>query len=107
VPGPEATIERKCREAAKARGCSLYKISFRGRVGCPDRMLIAPPARPRSRRAVVVFVEFKRLGETASAHQEIVHEEMRAAGLVVWVIDSVDCFESALRTLLRDNAQTD
>lgn len=93
----EKTLEKKCRELAESRGCELYKVAFRNRVGFPDRLLVVP-CRPF---ALVALLEFKRPGGVVRAHQRLVHEELRRPGLMVGVIDEYEQFEKVVDELQR------
>jgi len=100
MAGPEATIERKSRQVARAKGCQLYKVVFHGRVGCPDRLLLVGADLSASGSGSAVFMEFKRPGETPGPHQELVHRELRQAGLRVESVDSIERFEEILSDAL-------
>ena len=99
MAGPEATIEQACRDRAALEGALLLKVKFPGLNGCPDRLLFVP-SYPRSDAPRAVFVEFKRAGEKPTKAQALMHEFLRRASLVVWVIDSVLDFEERLLELL-------
>lgn len=54
--------------------------------GTPDRFGIIPP------KGRILFVEVKRRGQKATPEQIDVHNELRAAGAIVIVADSIDSF---------------
>ena len=93
MPGPEAAIERKCRDLVEVHGDELFKVKFAGRVGFPDRLLVVCFGGSRRRFARHILCEFKRPGEVPSKNQVAVHNELRQAGMEVWVIDNFDTFE--------------
>lgn len=93
----ERKIEAACVKLAEQHGCGLYKISFKGAVGFPDRMLVCP-ARPI---AIVCLLEFKRPGGVPTLAQKYIHETFRGFGLPVGVVSSVEQFEEILNELRR------
>ena len=85
----ESPVEDKTVQIAERAGYFVRKLSWPGRKGAPDRMFA------RHDRGIV-FIEFKRPGETARRLQENEHKRMRDAGIEVHVCDTV---EDALRVL--------
>lgn len=102
MPGPEAKTEKKCRAYAMSMGASLSKISWPGRAGGPDRLLLVPRAASRSGLDLSVLVELKREGETPKPHQEVVHQELRREGATVWVCDTFESFKQQFDAVLRE-----
>ena len=100
MPGPEATIERKCAEIARGLGATLHKIRFTDRRGCPDRLLSVFRGDCPCGYMVSIWVEFKRPGARPTKFQELVHQELKQEGISVWVIDSVEDFEQRLEELI-------
>lgn len=79
----EAKIEKKCCEYAQGRGWWVSKYTAPGKKAVPDRLFI--------RNGVVLFVEFKRPGETPTVQQSNRHSQMRKAGAnVIWVDNFAD-----------------
>lgn len=78
----EKTIEGKVVDYAKSLGCYVRKFTSPSQRHVPDRIMLY--------KGRVWFVEFKRLGEKATAAQAVEHEKMRAKGAVVYVCDSVE-----------------
>jgi len=85
MPGPEARVERKCRELAEADGWLVEKIRFLSRSGCPDRLL--------AKEGRIVLVEFKAPGKVLEPHQQVMIWELQEAGIEVRVVDTVDAFK--------------
>jgi hypothetical protein len=77
----EKHIEMRSRKYAENKGGKLYKWVSPGNNGMPDRILILP-FRP------AVFIEFKDKGKKPSPLQLIRHEELRALGQIVLVLDN-------------------
>lgn len=90
---PESKLKRDCRSVAVQHGCKLYPAAFKGRRGFPDHLLLCPGR-------AVVLVEFKAKGGLVSGHQRETIEELRRAGMAVWVIWTKAGFEDALGDVL-------
>lgn len=86
----ESAIERSCKQYAEARGCLLVKM--RGRVGIPDRVLLA--------QGRAVFIELKRPGEPFTRIQEYRARELNELGFGVYRVDSIEGFMELLDTFL-------
>lgn len=84
MPGPERNVESKSCGRAETRGWFQSKYKSPGRRSSPDRIF--------AKHGRVFFVEFKAPGKDATDLQKIKHAEMRAAGLTVYVCDSVEQF---------------
>jgi hypothetical protein len=97
MPGPEATIERKCETLAQYHGCELFKVKFSGRVGFPDRMLVIPSDASWDGFTRIVLVEFKRPSAKPSPVQTLVHGTFDNLGVPVRVISSVPQFRRLLK----------
>lgn len=84
TPGPqERYIEKKVTDyAVKKLGWLSRKLQWIGRHGAPDRVFM--------RLGKIVFIEFKQLGKKPTEHQKTEHVRLRAAGMDVYVIDSVE-----------------
>lgn len=90
---PEGAVQKYGQEQLKKRGCLVRKISYEGRRGCPDHLVLVPGriiavdiggdfAMP-----TVIFIEYKRDENTEpEPHQLREHERMRAVGADVRVI---------------------
>lgn len=89
---PEGYVQKYGQEQLKKRGCLVRKISYEGRRGCPDHLVLVPTpfmlyrGQPLAR---VIFIEYKRDENTEpDPHQLREHERMRAVGADVRVIGS-------------------
>lgn len=79
----ESKVEKKCCEYAQGRGWWVSKFTAPGKKAVPDRVFV--------RNGVVLFVEFKRPGETPTAQQAHRHKQMREKGAnVTWVDNFAD-----------------
>lgn len=90
---PEGIIQTYAQEQLKKRGCLVRKISYEGRRGCPDLLVLVPEREIKKDTLFygpcVVFLEIKKDEQTeAAAHQEREHERMRAVGADVRTIGS-------------------
>ena len=79
----EKQIERSVCDYAKSLNFLVYKFTSPERAAVPDRMLITP-------KSVVFFIEFKREGGKVTLAQDREHERLRAQGVTVFVVDSVE-----------------
>lgn len=84
----ERHIERELVRRVKAAGGEVRKVSWPGRVGAPDRVVMLP--------GVLVWVELKAPGKRPGVHQLREHARMRRMGQTVLVIDSMDMIEEVL-----------
>lgn len=78
----EKWIESTSVKKAKIRGWFSRKCIWGGRRSAPDRFF--------AKKGVQVFIELKRLLQKPTKLQAREHEEMRAAGCLVFVADSVE-----------------
>ncbi len=89
---PEGAIQKYGQEQLKKRGCLVRKISYEGRRGCPDHLVLVPMRRYGERPLAllnpkILFIEYKRDENTEpEPHQLREHERMRAVGADVRVI---------------------
>jgi hypothetical protein len=83
----EAKVERHFVNCATAHGGEVRKLAWLGRNGAPDRLLVLPVGR-------VFFVELKRPGKDAEAHQAREHERLRAVGADVRVLDTIELVDA-------------
>lgn len=86
----EKILERKLREAIKARKGIALKLISSSFTGLPDRMCLLPGGN-------VFFVELKSTGKKVTAIQGKVHELLRSLCFPVYVIDS----ETGLKSFLK------
>lgn len=97
---PEGEIQSYGAEQLKKHGCLVRKISYEGRRGCPDQLVLVPERqhiafhRPAVKTAMilgagVLFIEYKRDELiTPEPHQLREHERLRQHGGDVRVIGS-------------------
>ncbi len=84
----ERSIEARVCALARAEGWLVHPKAASGTRGWPDRTFTKPGR--------VVFVEFKAPGRRPTRLQAWRHEDLRAQGYVVHVIDSVAAGRSVL-----------
>lgn len=90
---PEGTIQTYAQEQLKKRGCLVRKISYEGRRGCPDLLVLVPGVGVFGfnfyRGPKTLFLEIKKDEQTKpDPHQQREHERMRAVGADVRTIGS-------------------
>ncbi len=94
---PEGLVQKYCMEQLKKHGCLVRKISYEGRRGCPDLLVLVPGRlayttsgyRCLEVRTDVLFLEIKKDEQTKpDPHQQREHERMRAVGADVRTIGS-------------------
>lgn len=92
---PEGEVQAYGAEQLKKHGCLVRKISYEGRRGCPDQLVLVPEyywetrSAGGGRGAMVLFIEYKRDEDTEpEPHQLREHDRMRAVGADVRVIGS-------------------
>lgn len=88
----EKSTEAYLRDEVKRLGGRSYKWVSPGRVGVPDRIVIAPGGR-------VVFAELKSEGRTSSEQQKRFQAELEALGCTVY--RDIDTKEK-VREMLRE-----
>lgn len=88
---PEGLVQKYCMEQLKKRGCLVRKISYEGRRGCPDLLVLAPERDTEDDYfwPEVLFIEIKKDEQTKpDPHQQREHERMRAVGADVRTVGS-------------------
>ena len=85
----EKTVEGAAVRFAKKYGILNLKLNTRFRAHWPDRVYFFPD-RP-------LFIEYKAPGKKATPAQIKVHQELRALGYTVYVIDNVEEAVSSLQ----------
>lgn len=78
----ERTIERALVRMVKARGGEVRKVTWQGRKGAPDRLVMLP--------GVSIWVELKAPGKQPTRQQLREHARMRDMGQCVLVIDNLE-----------------
>lgn len=89
----EAEIEKPAVAYGRKTGWVMRKYTSPAHRSVPDRLCMHD-------FGTIVFIEFKRPGEDATALQKDEHRELRARGFIVYVIDNV---EDAKRVLDKHN----
>lgn len=88
----EKQIEQKLVRAVNARGGVCPKLVCPGMDGMPDRMVLVPHGR-------IGFVEVKAPGEKPRPLQLRRHEQLRALGFQVYVLDSAEKVGDILKAI--------
>jgi hypothetical protein len=78
----EAKVEAHLVARVKALGGEVRKVSWIGRRGAPDRLVLLPGRH--------VLVELKRPGGRPEPHQDREHHRLRRAGFEVLVLDTIE-----------------
>ena len=92
---PEGEVQAYGAEQLKKHGCLVRKISYEGRRGCPDQLVLVP-ATPHpmysyltGKPPKIIFIEYKKAEDIEpEEHQVREHRRMRAVGADVRVIGS-------------------
>lgn len=79
----ESSVEERAKRYARSLGYWCRKFKSPGRRSAPDDIFA-------NGCGFVFFCEFKARGEKPTALQLAEHDEMRAHGLIVYVVDSYD-----------------
>lgn len=87
---PEGAVVEYGRKRLVEKGCLVRKISYEGRRGCPDQLVLVPDNLwCHCSGTNVIFIEYKKDENTEpEPHQLREHERMRAVGADVRVIGS-------------------
>lgn len=104
---PEGEIQSYGNEQLKKRGCLVRKLSYEGRRGAPDTMVLVPERTYKdtlwgdwARPSQIVFIEYKATEDTKPEdHQLREHERMRKHGADVFVIGSKRQVDELVRGL--------
>ncbi|MEC5161686.1 MULTISPECIES: VRR-NUC domain-containing protein [unclassified Janthinobacterium] len=100
----ESTIEKRLVARVKQMGGEVRKVSWIGRRGAPDRLVMLPARRLTDAldcawcnpAGVAIWIELKATGKTAEPHQAREHARMRAMGQRVEVVDSFERVDEVL-----------
>lgn len=88
MPAPlprEAQIEQAIVKEAENAGWLVRKVQYLGRSGAPDRWFFH-----RKRQGCPVLIEFKRPGGPVRSSQKREIEKLKAAGIEVHIVDSIE-----------------
>lgn len=91
----ERAIERKLVEECRKHGLLCIKFSSSTDIGFPDRLILADGGRSS-------WIEVKSSGKKPRKAQLIRHEQLRALGFKVYVIDHSKQIEPLLEELIND-----
>lgn len=98
---PEAKIENYLVARCEAAGALVRKLSYVGRRGASDRMVVWPCNMndyDSGYVAPVDFVELKAFGKKPDPHQEREHQRLRDLGANVHVIDSKEAVDQYINS---------
>lgn len=90
MPRPETKIENYLVQRVEAAGGLIRKLSYIGRRGAPDRIVVWGVHRGERSGfpCEVHFIELKAPGKKPDPHQEREHQRLRDLGAHIFVIDS-------------------
>ena len=89
----EKVIERKLSDAVSQMGGLALKFVSPGLAGVPDRLVLLPGGK-------AIFVELKAPGKKPRPLQRLRHEQLRALGFRVVVVDSVEGIRECVKECL-------
>ena len=92
----EKVLERKLKKWIKEAGGMCIKLSSQHDRGLPDRMILLP-------KEQVFYCELKSTGKKPTKMQEVLHNEIRALGFRVYVVDSIEGLSEMLKAELLKN----
>ena len=92
----EKVLEKKLVKWIKEAGGKCLKLSSQFNTGLPDRMILLP-------KGHIFYCEVKSTGKKPSKMQEIIHNEIRALGFRVYVVDSTEALSEMLKAELLQN----
>jgi hypothetical protein len=80
----ESVLEKDAKKFMKSRGWTVHKMKFLDVNGAPDDFCV--------RTGKIVLAEFKRADDDKgpTVEQQIIHAELRLAGVTVEVISSIE-----------------
>lgn len=85
---PEGKNCAYLQKRVRSMGGDTRKVSYEGRVGAPDRLVLLPGRH--------FFIEMKAPGEKPRPHQLVEHERLKEAGFRVYVCDSPESIDAVL-----------
>lgn len=92
----EKVLESKLRKWIKEAGGMCIKLSSQHDRGLPDRKILLP-------KGHIFYCELKSTGDKPTKYQLIKHEEIRALGFRVYVVDSTEGLSEMLKAELLQN----
>lgn len=96
----EKTLESRLRKEIEKRGGKALKLLSQVHRGLPDRLILLPGG-------WVVFVELKSTGKKPTKLQEHCHEQLKALGFEVFVVDSTENLNQLLDHVDRTQGEYD
>ena len=90
----EKTLEAKFQSEIRKRGGMALKLLSQLHRGLPDRLVLMP-------YGLTFFTEIKTTGKKPTRLQAFCHQQLRALGFEVFVIDSTKSLEYALAMIDR------
>lgn len=97
TPVAERDVERYLVRRCEALGWEIRKLKWIGRIGAPDRLVLATRRDKEDHlEGVVLFVELKAPGQKLRIAQEREHARMRAARANVFMVDSLTAVDSLI-----------
>ena len=92
----EKVLEKKLGKWIKEARGKCIKLSSQFNTGLPDRMIMLP-------KGHIFYCELKSTGQKPTKMQEIIHNEFRALGFRVYVVDSTEGLSEMLKAELLQN----
>mgnify|MGYP003521414689 FL=1 len=92
----EKVLEKKLVKWIKEARGKCIKLSSQFNTGLPDRMIMLP-------KEHVFYCELKSTGQKPTKMQEVLHNEIRALGFKVYVVDSTEGLSEMLKAELLQN----
>ena len=94
----ERDIEAHLVKRVKELGGEVRKVTWQGRRGAPDRLVMLPHGMRGGRYSSIktFWVELKAPGVKPEAHQVREHKRMQAMGQIVLVIDNTSDIDQVL-----------
>ena len=86
----ESIVERHVCKFAKKMGWVEFKLNSSSIRGIPDRLFLY--------KGLVLFVEFKKRGETPTAFQAHIHKLFLKQGFTVYLIDDINAGKDLFKT---------
>ena len=95
----EGEVQAYGAEQLKKHGCLVRKISYEGRRGGPDQLVLVPTPNDYF-KSRTIFIEYKKAENIEpEPHQLREHERMRAVGAYVKVIGSKEQVDALIQEL--------
>ena len=89
----EKVLEKKLVKWIKEARGKCVKLSSQFNTGLPDRMIMLP-------KGHIFYCELKSTGKKPKKMQEVLHNEIRALGFNVYVVDSTEGLSEMLKAEL-------